>query len=47
MSVEQKDLMQRKRVDAIRRSAKEGSKLEKFFQEKFLKLDLASEFMRL
>ena len=34
MSVEQKDLMQRKRVDAIRRSAKEGSKLEKFFQER-------------
>lgn len=34
MSVDQKEQMQRKRVDAIRKSAKEGSKLEKFFQEK-------------
>ena len=34
MSSDQKETMQRKRVDAIRKSAKEGSKLEKFFQEK-------------
>ena len=34
MSVDQKEQMQRKRVDAITKSAKEGSKLEKFFQEK-------------
>lgn len=34
MSSSLKETMQRKRVDAIRRSAKEGSKLEKFFQEK-------------
>ena len=34
MSSDQKETMQRTRVDAIRKSAKEGSKLEKFFQEK-------------
>ena len=34
MPADQKEMMQRKRVDAIRKSAKEGSKLEKFFQEK-------------
>lgn len=34
MPAKQKEVMQSRRVEAIRRSAKEGSKLEKFFQEK-------------
>jgi len=34
MPAKQKEMMQSRRVEAIRRSAKEGSKLEKFFQEK-------------
>ena len=34
MSVDQKESMKRKRVEAIQRSAREGSKLEKFLQER-------------